>query len=97
MKHKVPRIYCAQCGLHVDAIRVRENVCTMQIEILVECHGLVEVMTMDKFQFVEVVRGDVAGKAFENKLEDHSNGKATHQAEITGPSVPGKAVALRGV
>lgn len=81
MKQKVPRIYCAQCGLHVDAIRVRENVCTMQIEILVECHGLVEVMTMDKFQFVEVVRGDVAGKAFENKLEHHSDETESHTNE----------------
>lgn len=97
MKRQIPPIHCAQCGVHVDAVHVEENVGTMQMIILVECHGLVEVMSMDKHAWYQVVNAGAAGLAFENKLEDHSDGKATHQAEITGPSVPGKAVALRGV
>jgi len=94
---RTPRIYCAQCGLHVDLITVEEDIRTMQAIIRVECHGQMEVKAMDGYQFLEIVRSDIAGTAFENKLEDHSDGQATNQADSTGPSVPGKTMALRGV
>lgn len=97
MRYQPPRINCAKCRCHVDVIRIEEDLRTRQAMILVECHGQVEVMTMDGYQFLEIVRSDIAGTAFENKLESHSDGKTTDQIETPGPSVPGKAMALRGV
>lgn len=81
MKRKIPPIHCAQCGVHVDAVHVEENVATMQMVILVECHGLVEVMTMDKHTWLKVVDAGVTGLAFENKLEDHSDETESHTDE----------------
>lgn len=98
MKQKIPRIYCAKCRYHVDAIHIETDLRTMRVFILVECHGETELMHLDKIDFLQVIERDAEGTAFENKLEDHSDEqKTTNQTEIAGPSVPGQAVALRGV
>lgn len=94
----LPPIHCAQCGVHVDAVEIQEDVRDMRIHILVRCHGKAELMCIDKIDFLQVMERRITGVAFENKLEDHSDErKTTDQIETPGPSVPSKAMALRGV
>lgn len=94
-RNSSPRINCAQCGVHVDAIHVERDLQSLQVYILVECHGKTELMRMDEMDFMQVVKNHVAGVAFENKLEDHSDGQATHQAGKSPAGIPSEAMALR--
>lgn len=94
MRHQPPRINCAKCRCHVDVIRIEEDLRTRQAVILVECHGQVEVMTMDGYQFLEVMRSGIAGTAFENKLEDHSDDQAPNQTGNPQAGIPSEAMAL---